>query len=1317
MKKLLFFLLFALSLQISAKEGNITHTYGTKQGLPSNKVSCVIQDRDGFLWFGTDNGVCRFDGRKNQTFSASNHNLYHIGDNNIYTLMEDSSGNIWAGTKNGAFVCKDGLNFEVFNQKTRYGVTPSCEVTCIFQTSSGDIFFGTLGQGLFIYSPQSGVLRQDNIHVTFISGICSIENAVYLASMGEGIAHYTISGSFVDYVNSQNGTRFTENVCSFALSENTVWMGTLDCKLYNMDSHGRLLKSVDLSNSGFKTIKSLFIEPNLQDLLIGTDRGLFRVSKNDVRKESVICENDKAFLDAEVKQICWDTEGGLWFATSNLGVIYLSHRHEPFQTIRDDKLRMINAFCEDEESGRIWMAGRKGLFYKYPSSNQIRQFLLNGGKAEDEDEIKALCLSGQELWIGTNGQGLKVLNLRTGAVKSYLRESRQPNSLCDNFITSICKRKNGDICIGTRWGYCYFRPQMNSFYTFTSLSFTINVTDIKEDDNSNLWISTSNSGMYVLYDKDFDFTHYEGDDPINKSYPPSTNVICIYPGKNGRVWFGTYGKGLFFFDNDKREFGVFKSGDRWLTSRIIYSMQYDYNGYLCLATDAGFVHLPESENINYQVMTSEDGLAGDQFNNGASLSSRDGLLYYGETGGVDVLDLTSFDNNKFVPAVYISGIRLNDAENDEKAVLDLELEKTVHKLTKMALPYYHNNLTFSFSSLSFQDPRKNRFSYKLDGFDANWISDVENNEAVYKNLKPGKYVLRLKASNNDNIWNEDGDNLYLTITPPWWRSKVAFVIYVLLLIGAVITLIFYYRRHSKNKYLKLIENFNATKEKEIYRSKIQFFTQIVHEIRTPLTLIKLPVETLKERLGPSDKDCQTIDRNLNYLLGVVNELLDMQKIENGEIQLQMVRTDLVGLTRDCCDNFDAAFASKGIMMSVHMPGRLEEVLVDPVKISKIVVNILGNALKFAKSKVDVSIFERSSEVVLRIDDDGTGIKKENWEKVFKAFFQEKTDKASLGTGIGLMYARKIAQCHKGDLKVVESCLGGASFELSIPQSPSFEPLPHLVRRETLGRVTPAPSSNETNTVLVVEDNEELLDTIASQLGKWYHVHKADNGRSAISILERFSVDVIVSDVMMPVMDGLELCQMVKNDINYSHIPVILLTAKIQLQAKVEGLEAGADVYMEKPFTIEQLRMQIENLFRLRTSFHEWLANLLSSPEAVVRDIEDNNNVLPESGCKFIIRMNEVINQHLSQEDFSLEDFSKELGMSKSSFYRKLHDLSNMTPNEYLKNYRLGCASEMLLKGMRVSEVFSEVGFSTSSYFTKCFKQKYGVLPKDFQRKR
>lgn len=1304
--------LFAFALSSPGYDGLIVHSYKTAQGMPSNKVSCIIQDRDGFIWIGTNNGLCRFDGRNIRIFHSSNPEFYHIADNHIYSLMADTAGNIWAGTKNGVFICRNGLVFEPFSRKTKYGVFPSCEITCLFQSESGKILIGTMGQGLFIYNPETEELRQDNIHMTFVNAICDLGETIYVATMAEGVALFNQNGYFTDYFRQKDGTKLPDQILSMCVSNQSMRMGTSGNFIHTVDSNNSIMSSAYVGDSGFRAIKSLFSDSGHAGVLIGTDNGLFQFSEDLEGDERVCNQGIRELAAAEVVQVLKDSEGGFWIATENKGVIYLSYGQKPFLSVSDVDLGMVNAICEDKLSGRIWIAGKKGLFFKNPGSSKINRYNLNHN--EPEVEIKALSISNDELWIGTSGRGLKSLNLRDGIVKSFVANKTHPYSLCDNYVTAIYARKNGEICVGTKCGYCYLEPGDSEFHSFTSVGFAVNVVSIMEDNLQNLWISTSHSGLYVKFHDAIDFVFYKEGALEDGKMPPYTDISCILQGNDGNIWFGTYENGVFSYNLRSGDFSIFNRQDRWLSGRTVYSMTYDSNGLLCLATDAGFVHIKEYGEINYQVMSFDDGLVGDQFNEGAVLMSKEGLIYLGETNGMDVIAPSDIANNFHVPKVFISDIRLTDAVTEEESAEILDLEEAVYRMKEIKVPYNRNNLSFVFSSLSYQDPQKNRFSYKMDNVDQAWISDTKINEALYRNLRPGKYLLHVKASNNGGVWNNEEAIISIHVTPPWWFSQTALIIYAILAILSAYTGIISYRNLSRKKYLKYAEHLNEIKEKEIYQAKICFFTQVVHEIRTPLTLIKISTDSLKEKFSPEDKDFRAIDWNVNSLLDVANELLDMQKIENGDIKLLTIKTNFTECVKNNCEHFSKVLINKGIRFSVVLPPHPVKAVIDPVKISRIIVNLLGNALKYAKSEIRVTLFETPDMITLRVEDNGPGIKNESKEKIFRAFYQEKGEKEAMGTGLGLPYARQIALCHRGDLKIVKTELGGAAFELTIPSANDQTDAPELCRKSQATDIEEPLTGYGKYSILLVEDNADLLETVASGLGRWYKVFKTVDGHAALDVLANKDIDVIISDVMMPVMDGLELCRKVKGDINYSHIPVILLTAKIQLQSKLEGMIVGADVYMEKPFTIDQLHLQIENLFNLRQSFHEWVEKLISTPAGKSELTAGVSGIISSHNREFIFKMNSIIDKYLDREDFSLENFSRELGLSKSSFYRKIHSLSAMTPNEYLKNYRLGKAMDMIKKGMRINEVYSEVGFNSASYFSKCFKKKFGQRPKDFQ---
>ena len=515
-----------------------------------------------------------------------------------------------------------------------------------------------------------------------------------------------------------------------------------------------------------------------------------------------------------------------------------------------------------------------------------------------------------------------------------------------------------------------------------------------------------------------------------------------------------------------------------------------------------------------------------------------------------------------------------------------------------------------------------------------------------------------------------------------------------------------------------MEKYQTAKEQEVYKSKISFFINLVHEIRTPLSLIRLPLEKLleKEREGKDLKYLSVIDKNVNYLLGITNELLDFQKMESGTLHLNLKKSDIKELVSDVYNQFTSPAELKGIDLQLTVPEQELVSTVDRDKLSKILVNLMGNAIKYAHARIDLKLLVTDGGYEIQVNDDGPGIPNEQKQKIFEAFYQLPDDKVAtaVGTGIGLAFAKSLAEAHQGDLRLEDNIGGGSSFILSLPvkewetekTSDIVEISPeHADASETIS----SEYAGKKFTVLLVEDNVDLLNLTRESLAEWFRVLRASNGREALEVLAKENVDVIVSDVMMPEMDGLELCSKVKSEISYSHIPVILLTAKTTLESKAEGLECGADVYVEKPFSVKQLHMQIENLLKLRQSFHKLMVSLAGDTVAV----STTDFAMSQKDCEFIAKIQGVIAEQLADENFSIDTLSEQMNMSRSNFYRKIKALSGMSPNDYLKTLRMNRAAELIMSGTRISEVAVQVGFTSSSYFAKCFKAQYGVLPKEY----
>lgn len=565
------------------------------------------------------------------------------------------------------------------------------------------------------------------------------------------------------------------------------------------------------------------------------------------------------------------------------------------------------------------------------------------------------------------------------------------------------------------------------------------------------------------------------------------------------------------------------------------------------------------------------------------------------------------------------------------------------------------------------------------------------------------------------MWNDRTASLRIIITPPWWLSIPAYITYALALFFIIGYITYRWRMHVKRKYHQMMEDFRITQDKEIYKQKISSFINLVHEIRTPLSLICLPLEKLRDgKIEEHGKHLTLIEKNVSYLLEITNQLLDFQKIENKKMKLDLKRHDINAIIKDIAEQFKDAASIKGLELSVSLPAPEMEAIVDNDIIRKIMVNLMSNALKYAASMIELSLKESDGHIVICVSNDGPRIPEGQKEKIFQIFYQIPDDKKQMpGTGIGLAFSKSLAESHQGTLSVENLPSSGCSFILSLPLKRATEKLPETESHpESEGFEPDLPQTkNKRHTVLIVEDNIELQNEIREALEQWYKVYTAGNGKEALEKLEtNDATDVIVSDVMMPEMDGIEMCRHIKTNLTYSHIPIILLTAKTNLESKTEGMENGAEVYMEKPFSIKQLHNQIENLLKLRLAFHE----LMLRSAGTTHETPISEYIQSECDITFMKEVDTALTKHLDEESFSVDNLADAMNMSRTNFYRKLKMLTGMAPNIYIKNFRLNQAAELLAQNMRINEVMLRVGFMAPSYFAKCFKAKFGKLPKEYQ---
>lgn len=1300
--------------------------YQVEDGLSHNTVWCAIQDRYGFVWLGTSDGLNRYDGRGNKIYRNVLNDKFALENNFVEALMEMEE-DIWVGTNSGLYIYdRDTDRFSYFDKTTQYGVCISSEVKKIVRAPNGLIWIATLGQGFFIYDPQTELLTQNSVHTSFVWDICqsNTRKEVYVSSLQEGLLCFDEHGKFLQSYHVSSEANAPDNYkvnCLLSVGEK-VWIGAGSNLLVCLDEHSGTMESYSGAAFNFGAIHCL-LEYTDKELLVGTDNGLYLFDKGTATFRRVDNPTDpRSLSDQSINGMMWDAEGALWVLTNLGGINYMSKQTKRFEYYSPAYLfgtsgagEVVGPFCENRD-GNIWIGTQSGLYFFHADTKELSPYLIGEFKNQKFD-IRSLLLDGDKLWIGTYGRGVRVLDLRTGRVKAYTHSRDIPNTICSNDVLCIYKERSGKIYLGTSWGLCSYDAEKDNFLTITSVGSMVSVVDIHEDMYNRLWIATSNSGVFSYNTINAHWKHYQHEREDSTTIT-SNSVITLFEDVRGTMWFGTNGGGLCSFDSDTNTFIEFDSHNTLLPNKVIYAIEQDKEGDFWISSNAGIFKINPITKSHFRQFTLNDGLQGNQFIDRSALKTTGGKFYFGGINGFNAFQPENFVDNKYIPPVYVTDIRLPYQIGEQEAKKRIRLDKPLYMADKVTLQYEDNSFSIRFVALSFEDPLKNRYSYILRGVDKEWVMNTDANVASYTNVPPGEYLFEVRGSNNDQQWNGKTTCLTIVITPPWWRSPFAYVVYVLMLLGWIAWLAWRWNLRVKLKYKRRMEQYQVAKEQEVYKSKIGFFINLVHEIRTPLSLIRLPLEKLleKDREGKDLKYLSVIDKNVNYLLGITNELLDFQKMESGALHLNLKDTDIKELVSDVYSQFTGPAELKGLDLRLVMPEQALKAVVDREKVSKILVNLMGNAVKYARTYIELKLVSGDGNYEIQVNDDGPGIPDEQKQKVFEAFYQLPGDKVAtaLGTGIGLAYAKSLAEAHQGNLYLKDNAGGGSSFILSLPvkewETPQTTDIVE-VHTETEGISDTGSSefSGKKFTVLLVEDNVDLLNLTREALSEWFRVLRASNGREALEVLAQESVDVIVSDVMMPEMDGMELCGKVKSDVSYSHIPVILLTAKTTLESKVEGLECGADVYIEKPFSIKQLHMQIENLLKLRLSFHKLMTALSGSTVTV----STTDLVMTQKDREFVAKMQEVIAEQLADENFSIDTISEQMNMSRSNFYRKIKALSGMSPNDYLKTLRMNKAAELIMNGARISEVAAQVGFTSSSYFAKCFKAQYGVLPKEY----
>ena len=1320
----------------------------TDQGLPSNWVNCITRDTMGFIWFGTSEGLVRYDGIECKVFKHDPKDPSSITWNGVSSLLVDRRGNLWIGTG------RRGLNR--FNYKLenfisyRYDETDTTSLSsengirALYEDKQGQFWVGSM-YGINRYKAEKDCFTRythdedDSESISADPINCIFEdsrNNFWVGTQGGGLDLFDReTGKAVHFRNDPDDPSSISNNYIHSVFE---------------DADGKLWISTERGYNWliYDTSGITFFRP-IQKEGIPIDISERKVYDMFYRKGS------NKLVDAWVYETFIDNLGNIWIGTRYEGVKYYTSQY-PFHSYRYQSGdpeglhdRSVNAICEDPE-GDLWIGTAMGGLYLYDRD-------YNCFRREEFESKRSICRfatvmtllldSNYDLWIGTWGCGIYRFERKSGRIFHYMPDKENPLSLNSPIIYCLTEDSRKNIWIGTNGGGVnLYDRKTDSFTQFPDLSRTDSfsqyfklsklINKIYEDYDENLWFG-SGSGLF-LYDRENQAIKTWKYNPDDSTTLGGFNVLIIFEDSKKSLWIGTE-YGLNRYNRNDDTFTRYGTGDG-LPGRSISDIFEDDHGNLWITTDKGISRFDPDKNTftNYDI---NDGLHGNVFNQNAGCKLSTGEFIFGGLDGFTLFHPDSIKDILSVPRVIITDFQIFNKSvipGSDKS----PLQKSICMTNEIILPYYQHSISFEFAVLDYVNPNKNRYKYKLDGLQEEWIeTGADHRTATYTNLYPGKYTFRVIGSNSKGIWNEEGITLHIVITPPVWRTKVAYILY-LLLIGGIIWLIWktQLRRIHIRHELKMKE-FETAQLQQLDQMKSRFFANISHEIRTPLTLILGPLDQMISEIpGKKWKDLLRImARNGRNLLRLINQLLDFSKLESGRMSLKAKKMNIVPLIKGMTYSFDSLAKRKGIALTFQSDEDIIPVYFDQDKLEKIMANLLSNAFKFTPKggvvSVRLSIVKPEKRMVeIGVTDTGIGIAPEHIDHIFERYYQANIKNEQPGTGIGLSLTKELVELHHGTITIQSTPGGGSTFLILLPMGKE-----HLANEE-IGQDQPAEmsekvlvqeeleptaeeviqpgeeTSNKSGTksgkdapyLLIVEDTEDVRSYIKGFLEKHFQILEAEDGQQGYEKAVEKIPDLIISDVMMPGMNGFKLCKKLKTDERTSHIPVILLTARASESDKMQGLETGADDYIVKPFNAKELTVRAKNLIDQRRKLRErFTQDIMLSPKEISVTSADE---------RFLKRAMEVIENNMGNADFGVESFSREIGLSHSQLHRKVRALTNQSPVEFIRSLRLKRAHSLLEQSWgNVAEISFEVGFNNPSYFAECFRKQFGKSPSEYTR--
>lgn len=1312
-------------------------TYTIANGLPSKNTTATIKDKRGFIWVGTENGLCRFDGYSFKIFSHRAGDSTSISNNFISTIVEDHEGRLWIGTM-------DGLNMldpltekfqSFYHNERRPSSISNNKIWALLCDRQGTIWVGTddgfnqyqeKSKSFKVYQPNSK--SRDAMVGKSVNSIVEDKTGnLWLGNWSGGLNQFDRrTQRFRNFQQKQKpGLKNPNDIWTLAYDERgSIWVGTYWSGLFSFDPKTKTFSAVSSpSKDNVGVYSVLKVSPNL--LLIGGSSGFYWFNTTTRTWEQIRGLVNYAFGEAYK-----DRDGIIWINGKD-GFVKIDSKQYKFD-LKDLKLGDAEVKSIASRGDQLWIGTNKGLYrYEYPTGKLERIRRSSSGNGMESNDISKLYFDSKGLLWVLSEDGFDSYDSKQGVFRHYSHHSPLSSLFNEDVFRDILEVEPGIYYLATDAGLKVYNSHANSFKHYfskkndkSSLSNN-HLYSLVRDHNGDIWVGTYGGGLNRFDPKTEKFEVFRSDERSGKGI--SSNIIRgLYRDSKNNIWISTP-DGLNKFDWKSRHFQIYSKSDGF-SSNVFRDITEDRKGDMWLTTENGVSRFDPVRKV-VSNFDAADGLYVDAalYNNGKE-------IYLAGVKGVIKFDPLSILYNKSVPAVYFTDFQLFN-----RSVLpdpDGPLKENLNLAKELVLDYEQSVLSFEFVGLNYRYPEKNEYAYMLEGFDKKWNMVGMQRKATYTNLNPGTYKLRIKASNNDGVWNETGRVLIIKVRPPWYWTWWAYILYAMALTAVVLLYIRYRNKQQNLKYKIKVASIENEKEKELHEKKLSFFTNISHEFRTPLTLIINPI---KELLYHDDKNVDTSNLNIVYrnakrLLSLVDQLLLFRKADAQADMLRIAALDIVNLSKEVYLCFSHQTSSRNITYEFISATDHIAIYADREKLEIALFNLLSNAIKFTPDggRVTLEIVERPDRLSIQVSDTGCGIPEGTGDKIYNRFYQEQDASLRAGFGIGLFLVKSFIESHGGSISYRSQTNEGTTFFvellkgdqhinpaqiLPVAESNSLL-LMELAEDNVNGEMpeakaviekTTAALTTEQKTILIIDDNQAIRDYLVEIFQPFYQLQVASSGEEGMQMIRELLPDFIISDVMMQGISGIEICSLVKEDAELCHIPVVLLTASSSPEIKLKGLEIGADDYISKPFDKDLLIARVAGILKSKNSLQKYFYNEIT--------LNSSNTKISSEYRDFLQECIKIVESHITDPNFSIQVLADEIGMSRSNLFNKIKSISGRSSNSFIRFIRLRKAAEIFINtDNTISETMFMVGMNDIKYFREQFNKLFNMNPSEYIRK-